>query len=263
MPNPVNNEVYKRRGHAWWDDDEGEFCIIRFCVNPVRAGFFLRVLEREREGAGVPRTLLDVGCGGGFLSEEFARAGLAVTGIDPSGPAVEAARRHAEASGLDIRYETGSGEALPFSDAAFDVVACCDVLEHVDDQERVVSEIARVLKPGGLFFYDTINRTPMSWLAVVKVMQDWTWTAFAEPETHVWSRFIKPRELVVLLDRNGFENGEMRGISPGGNPLSLLADFNRRVRGVISFKELGRRLRFHESADLGVSYMGYAVKRSR
>ncbi|MEW6442214.1 MAG: bifunctional 2-polyprenyl-6-hydroxyphenol methylase/3-demethylubiquinol 3-O-methyltransferase UbiG [bacterium] len=253
----VDNEVYRRMGHAWWDDAVGGFSTIRFFVNPVRFGYFDRVLRREGPRGGA-LTLLDVGCGGGILAEDFARAGARVTGIDPAPESIEAARAHAAESGLKIEYRVGSGEHLPFADTSFDVAACCDVLEHVDDLARVVGEIARVLKPGGLFLYDTINRTLMSKVAVIKVMQEWRSTAFAPPNSHVWEKFIKPAEFCALLRAHGFEQREMRGISTRRSPLGVWLDFRRRVKGRISFRELGQRLAFCESHDLRVSYMGFA-----
>jgi 2-polyprenyl-6-hydroxyphenyl methylase / 3-demethylubiquinone-9 3-methyltransferase len=256
----VNNDLYRRMGHSWWDDNIGEFSTIRFFVNPVRFSFFLRALEKERIPDHVTRTVLDVGCGGGILAEEFARAGFQVTGVDPAPESIKTARQHAAASGLDIAYETGSGERLPFAEASFDHVACCDVLEHVDDVARVIGEVARVLRPGGLFLYETINRTFMSKFVVIKVMQEWPSTAFAEPNLHIWDRFIKPPELRRLLERHGLDQRELRGISSQRNPIANLLDFRRRVKGTISFKELGRRLALHESGDLSVSYMGYAAK---
>jgi 2-polyprenyl-6-hydroxyphenyl methylase / 3-demethylubiquinone-9 3-methyltransferase len=257
----VNNDVYRHLGHAWWDDDVGVFSTIRFFMNPVRFGYFARVLGLERRHERRPRTLLDVGCGGGLLAEEFARAGFQVTGVDPAPESVEAARAHASASGLSIEYETGSGEHLPFQDEAFDHVTCCDVLEHVEEVGRVIAEISRVLKPGGLFFYDTINRTFISKLAIIKLMQEWPSTAFAAPNTHVWEKFIRPAELVGLLERHGLDQREMRGIAPAGlNPFPLWLAFRRRAQGRITFKELGRRLAFRETGHLDASYMGYAVK---
>lgn len=257
----VNNEIYRQQGHAWWDDDVGEFSTIRFFVNPVRFGFFRRALAQERMLELGKRALLDVGCGGGILAEDFARIGFAVTGIDPAPETIATARAHAAASGLAIDYRIGSGEELPFPAESFDQITCCDVLEHVDDVDRVIGEIARVLRPGGLFFYDTINRTFMSKLAIIKIMQEWPSTAFAAPNSHVWERFIKPAELVAILERHGLASREMRGISPRSiNPISMLLNFRRRVQGKITFRQLGERLAFHEDAHLEVSYMGWAVK---
>ena len=257
----VNNDIYRRLGHAWWDDDVGEFSTIRFFVNPVRFGYFDHILKREKALERGRRKLLDVGCGGGLLAEEFARAGLEVTGIDPAPETIETARAHAAGSGLSIEYQTGPGERLPFPEESFDHVACCDVLEHVDDVDRVIREVARVLRPGGLFFFDTINRTLISKIVIIKVMQEWPSTAFAAPNTHVWERFIKPAELGALFERHGLEQREMRGIVPRRNPIAILLDFRRRVQGRITFRELGRRLDFQESDHLEGSYMGYAIKR--
>ncbi len=255
MPLQVNNEIYRQIGHAWWDDDRGEFATLRYFVNPIRFAYVSRVLAGR-----LTRTVLDVGCGGGILAEEFARAGFEVTGIDPAPETIETARAHAAGSGMTIAYQTGSGEDLPFAAASFDVVACCDVLEHVEDLDRVIGEAARVLKPGGLFLYDTINRTFLSKIAMIKVMQEWRSTAFVAPNAHVWSRFIRPSELAALLAAHGLDNHEMRGISTRASPISTLRNFRRRARGEITFRELGRRLEFDESGDLRVSYMGYAEK---
>ncbi len=257
----VNNDIYRSMGHAWWDDDVGEFSTLRFWINPVRFGYFARILGVQGALERGRARLLDVGCGGGVLSEEFARSGLDVTGVDPAPESIEAARAHAAASSLDIEYLVGTGEQLPFPDGSFDHVACCDVLEHVDDVDRVVAEIARVLRPGGLFFYDTINRTAISKLAIIKVMQEWPSTAFAAPNSHVFERFIKPEELVALFGKHGLESGEMRGIMSKRNPLLVLLDFRKRVKGKLTFKELGQRLAFQESEHLEASYMGYAQKK--
>lgn len=257
----VNNEVYRDLGHAWWDDDVGEFSSIRFWINPVRFGYFERVLKREKLLDGRPLRILDVGCGGGVLSEEFARAGLEVTGIDPAPESIATARAHAAASGLAIEYHVGAGEQLPYPEKSFDHVVCCDVLEHVDDVARVTSEIARVLRPGGLFFYDTINRTLISKIVMIKVMQEWRATAFVAADSHVWEKFITPRELSTLFGRHGLESREMRGITPRSNPVATLFGFWRRAQGKITFEELGQRLNLQESGDLGASYMGYAARR--
>lgn len=257
----VNNELYREYGHAWWDEDSMA-ASLRFFINPIRFDYFLRMFVKERARNPAAETCLDVGCGGGFLAEEFARAGFRVTGVDPAAETLETAHAHALSSGLAISYRPGAGESLPFPDRSFDVALCCDVLEHVQDPPKVVEEIARVLKPDGLFFYDTINRTFASRIAVIKVMQDWPLTAFAPPDSHVWDQFIKPDELLAMLGRNGLENRGMRGISSRRNPIATWIDLRRRAKGKIGFKELGRRLDFCESDDLNMSYMGYAVKRN-
>jgi hypothetical protein len=99
-------------------------------------------------------------------------------------------------------------------------------------------------------------------MVMIKVVQEWPSTAFLEPNTHVWERFIQPAELVRVLERHGLEPRDMRGISVRRrSPIAMLLDFRRRAQGKITFKELGQRLGFHESDELSVSYMGYAAKR--
>jgi len=154
---PVDDELHRRRGDAWWDDDVGESSSIRPWINPARCGHFARVLAREGAPARGGRRILGIGCGGGLLAEERTRLGLTVTGIDPAPERVEAARAHAVAWGLRIEYRTGAGESPPGVEKPFDHVAGCDVLEHVDDVELVVGEIARVLAPRGLFRFDTVS----------------------------------------------------------------------------------------------------------
>jgi 2-polyprenyl-6-hydroxyphenyl methylase/3-demethylubiquinone-9 3-methyltransferase len=206
--------------------------------------------------------LLDVGCGGGFLSEEFAKAGFNVTGMDPSPHLLDAARTHAAQCGLNVNYVEGYGEHLPFPTCAFDHVACCDVLEHVDDLGTVIGEIARVLKPGGTFLFDTVNRTLVSWLFMIKVAQDWRFTAWEAPRTHIWSKFVKPKELSVLMSAHGLLAGrELRGIAPEKSGLAnFLLNARRRAKGKISRREMASRFGLRECSDLSASYMGFGVK---
>jgi 2-polyprenyl-6-hydroxyphenyl methylase/3-demethylubiquinone-9 3-methyltransferase len=133
------------------------------------------------------------------VDEEFARLGCQVTGIDPSEPSLATAKAHAKQSGLDIDYRVGIGEDLPFPDETFDIVYCCDVLEHVNDLVKVIAEISRVLKKDGVFLYDTINQTLPSKLVMIKLFQEWSSTSFMPANTHGWNMFIKPRALQQLI----------------------------------------------------------------
>src|SRR5882724_5131713 len=155
---PIDNQLYDRPGDIWWDERE-PLSMLRTMLNPVRFGFFRSVLMDQMRIDPIGRTALDVGCGGGLLAEEFARLGPSVTGIDPSRSSLLAARKHAANSGLTIKYLAGRGESLPFADESYDIVFCCDVLEHVVNPDKAIAEIARVLKQDGVFLCDTINRT--------------------------------------------------------------------------------------------------------
>lgn len=257
----IDNAMYSREDYRWWDpENDNTNTLLRCFINPIRFQYFQRVLEESIRSAAGSKKILDVGSGGGFLSEEFAKIGFAVTGVEPSQASREAAQAHAAKSSLSIAYVPGYGEALPFDTGTFDFVACCDVLEHVNDLNTVVSEISRVLRAGGVFFYDTINRSLSSKLFVIKVAQDWPWTAWEEPHTHDWEMFIRPQELDAMMKQCGLVNQETRGISSGANPLSALLSVRRRARGRTSRYEMGTRLRLHESSDTRMSYMGYAVK---
>jgi 2-polyprenyl-6-hydroxyphenyl methylase/3-demethylubiquinone-9 3-methyltransferase len=254
----IDNGIYDRVHATWWEQD-GFMALLRTSVNPPRVEYFHDVLVRRLRLDPGKLRVLDVGCGGGLLSEPLARLGCTLTGIDRSLPTLDAARAHARANGLDIDYLHGSAESLPFEPGKFDVVVCCDVLEHVDDVEAVVSEIARVLKPGGVFLFDTINRTLRSKLVAIKLAQDWRLTRLIPRDVHVWDKFVRPGELVAAMERHGLSNCELAGLSPEFHP-SALGALLRNKLGRLSYEGLGERLKLRRSNDLSVSYMGFALR---
>ncbi|WP_321476632.1 bifunctional 2-polyprenyl-6-hydroxyphenol methylase/3-demethylubiquinol 3-O-methyltransferase UbiG [uncultured Paludibaculum sp.] len=256
----VNNRIYDDLGHLWWDDQAGfDITSLRFCMNPVRYGYFRRQLQAV---AAPGEAVLDVGCGGGFLAEAFAEDGYDVTGVDPSANSIVAARAHATVSQLAIDYRVGRGECLPFPDSSFDIVCCCDVLEHVDEPSQVVREISRTLKAGGVFFYDTVNRTPMSWILLIKLWQDWHVAGFSAPNVHVWRKFIKPDELDALMHEAQLSPRERRGITTGRNPAALVPVLRRIRTGQLKGPAIATEFTLRETEDLTVSYIGFAVKQS-
>lgn len=255
---PVDNHLYDTLADSWWDES-GVLHALRG-LNPARFGYMRRVLTEELRIDLRGKETLDVGCGGGLLAEEFARLGCAVTGIDPSEKSLESARDHARQEGLVIEYRQGVGEALPFPDSAFEIVYCCDTLEHVEDLGKVIGEISRVLKPGGIFLYDTINRTLASWLVMIKLFQEWASTSLMPPDLHDWKMFIKPAELLSKLAGNGLENRDLTGLKSSVNPIYAIRILRARKRGEISYLEAMRRLDLRESGDTGVLYAGYARK---
>jgi 2-polyprenyl-6-hydroxyphenyl methylase / 3-demethylubiquinone-9 3-methyltransferase len=255
---PVNNDLYNRPEDIWWDERE-PLSMLHTLLNPARFGYFRDVLTQLRRD---PRGMaaLDVGCGGGLLAEEFARLGCVVTGVDPSEASLATARAHAQQSGLRIDYRPGAGEDLPFPAAAFELVYCCDVLEHVRDRERVVAEISRVLRPGGIFFFDTINRTLLSRFILITLAQKWRPTRLVPPDLHDWRLFITPAELQGVLRRHALAPGGMVGLQPRIRPLAALRDLWLCKRGTITSGELGRRLALRAGPHLSLSYAGYALK---
>ena len=157
--------IYDRVADRWWSDDIRWVRTLKNLV-PGRFAWFDRQIDWQR------KAVLDLGCAGGFMAEALAARGARVTGIDPAAQAIDAARAHARTGGLRIGYDVGVGEALPYDDASFDAVVCVDVLEHVADLNKVLAEVARVLRPGGMFLFDTINRNPLARLATITIAED-------------------------------------------------------------------------------------------
>lgn len=256
--NRINNKVYDEEGSRWWHPDFS-LNLIKTILNPVRTGYSkktINFLKLNSEG----KAALEVGCGGGFFCEEIAGLGFQTFGIDPSRQSLAAASKHASDNGLDISYLEGTGEELPFPDSMFDIVFCCDVLEHVRDLPKVISEISRVLKPGGIFIYDTFNRTFLSWFVAIKVLQDWSRWAIMPPHLHEWGMFIKPEEIKKLLLQNHFSWKEHTGIMPDISVLKVWRYLHLRAKGKFTYEAFGRRFQMVESKFTNVMYMGYALK---
>jgi 2-polyprenyl-6-hydroxyphenyl methylase / 3-demethylubiquinone-9 3-methyltransferase len=257
--NRINNNVYKSQGDIWWKPDT-VLHLLKSSVNPWRVSLVQATLKNlgiDPHG----KTALEVGSGGGILTEEICRLGFTTTGIDPAEESVNTASNHAQASGLNIKYDIGSGEGLPYADASFDCVFCCDVLEHVQDLPKVISEISRVLKPGGIFFYDTLNRTFVSKMVAIKIWQEWKRWAFMPPNLHVWEMFIKPEEIKILLQNNGFDWKEHTGSEPNVSIPKMLTYLRKRAKGEWTFEELGKNFWLVKSKDMNILYAGHAVKK--
>ena len=255
---PVDNDIYNAPGDIWWDEHQ-PLNAIRTAINPARLEY-VNTVTAELGVALAGKTVVDIGCGGGLFAEEFARLGAHVIGVDPSASSLETARLHAAAVGLTIDYRAGVGERLPLEDASVDIACCVDVLEHVNDLDAVIAETARVLRPGGMYIFDTINRTGMSRLVMIKLFQEWRLTAWMPPNLHSWEQFITPDELRAALSRHGLAARDMVGIGPAVTPPRLLRLLFQLHRGKISHGEFGNRAHFVVTKDLRISYAGYATK---
>jgi 2-polyprenyl-6-hydroxyphenyl methylase/3-demethylubiquinone-9 3-methyltransferase len=257
--NRINNDVYKTQGDTWWQSDH-ILHLLKTSINPWRVGYAIKVLKRlniDPHG----KTALEVGSGGGILTEEICKMGFTTTGIEPAEESLHTARNHAKGEGLSITYEKGTGEQLPYPNQSFDCVFCCDVLEHVQDLPKVISEISRVLKPNGVFIYDTINRTFISHLVAIKIWQEWKRWAFMPANLHVWKMFIKPAEIKELLSNNGLEWQEHTGSEPNMSIPKMLSYLRKRAKGEWTFVDLGKNFRLVESKDMNILYAGYALKK--
>jgi 2-polyprenyl-6-hydroxyphenyl methylase / 3-demethylubiquinone-9 3-methyltransferase len=207
MSNRNDLTIYDRYAAHWWD---GTHRWLRTLQNLVPARF--RFFDPVASWCG--KTVLDLGCGGGFMAEALASRGAVVTAIDPAAGAIDIAKRHAAGQGLTIDYSVGVGESLPLNDNTMDYVVCVDVLEHVADLGAVLDEVKRVLKPGGMFLFDTINRTMLATLVVVHFGE--TVLRMLPKGTHDPAMFIPPDYLRHMLTERGFSNINMAGFGPRG-----------------------------------------------
>lgn len=193
----------------WWDP-QGEFGPLHD-INPLRVDY---IAKRARlSGA----RLVDIGCGGGLLSEAMARNGALVTGIDLSTTALDVARLHAGNEGLQIDYQEMTAESLADSQpGTFDVVTCLEMLEHVPDPASVVESCSQLLKPGGAAFFSTINRSPKAWLMAV-VGAEYILNLIPRG-THDYNKFIRPSELSAWSRSANLAIQDMTGLHY--NPLN-------------------------------------------
>jgi 2-polyprenyl-6-hydroxyphenyl methylase/3-demethylubiquinone-9 3-methyltransferase len=242
----IDNEYYHEVGDSWWDEN-GPLRALHD-MNPVRVSYF-DAAARAALGADRARVrVLDVGCGGGLVSERMAALGYRVTGIDLSEGSIETARRHAEATGVTVDYRTGSAVDLPKAGGSVDLVIVSDVLEHLHDLPRAVAEIARVLRPGGIVGFDTINRSVASYLKAIVFSEKVTKIIY--PGTHNWKMFIRPDELRAVFAQHGLTVTDTRGLEPVAPPYRI-------VLGTLRGRSVGP---FHLTTSTAVSYIGQAVK---
>lgn len=230
---------FERLAATWWDPRGKMGVLHKF--NPVRLGFIKEAACR-RFGRDSKRLdslsglcILDIGCGGGLLSEPMARLGAAVVGADPAAANIAVAQRHAAQSGLTIDYRVSTAEALADAGECFDIVLAMEVVEHVADLSLFVKRCAEMVKPGGMMIAATLNRTFKSFaLAIVGAEYVLGWLPRG---THQWDKFVTPNELEAALERHGLKVVDETGVI-----YNLIAD------------------RWQISTDMDVNYMVTAEK---
>ena len=224
----------------WWDPD-GKFKPLHM-MTPCRLGY--AVAQIAAQHGRDPKSLrpfeglriLDIGCGGGLLSEPMARLGAEVVGADAAERNIPVARLHAEQMGLEIDYRVTTAEAMAEAGESFDAVLNMEVVEHVPDPQAFLDACATLVRPGGLMIISTINRNPKSWLvAIVGAEHIMRWLPKG---THDWARFVTPDELTAMLGRAGLEPVDAKGFV---------------------FNPLAWEWRISER-DLSVNYVATAVK---
>ncbi|MBS3911876.1 MAG: bifunctional 2-polyprenyl-6-hydroxyphenol methylase/3-demethylubiquinol 3-O-methyltransferase UbiG [Hydrogenophaga sp.] len=207
---PAELAKFSDLAHRWWDP-ESEFRPLHQ-INPLRLNWIDGLVSLSG------KNVLDVGCGGGILSDSMARKGAVVTGIDLSVKALRVAQLHAlEAETSNVTYREASAEAIALElPGSFDVVTCMEMLEHVPDPASVVKACSDLVKPGGWVFFSTINRNPKSFLFAIigaeYVLQ------LLPKGTHEYAKMIRPSELAGFCRSSGLELSEARGMEY--NPLT-------------------------------------------
>ena len=225
----VDNEFYDELGERWHEGDVHAVALLR-AETPVRLEYVRGVLSRAGLGRGA--RILDVGCGGGFLSNPLASDGYSLRGIDRSASSLEAARKRAP-FGADASYAVGDALALLEPPASFDAVLLMDLLEHLDDPARAVAEAARMLKPSGILVYHTFNRTPEAWLLAVKGIG--FVTRVGPSNVHSYRMFVTPAELEAAGRACGLEPMDLTGIRPVLNSAFASSLLRRRVHPDFAF----------------------------
>jgi 2-polyprenyl-6-hydroxyphenyl methylase/3-demethylubiquinone-9 3-methyltransferase len=246
----IDNSWYDGLGEGWHDAWDHPVALLRAegaLKNPW-------VAERIRALSPVrPARVLDLGCGAGFLISTLSAEGHRAIGLDASLGSLKAARGRtvsaATSAAGPAAYLCGDAYRLPFPDAAFDAVCAMDFLEHVSAPAQVIAEMARVLRPGGLFFFHTFNRNLLTWLIVIKGVE---WFVRGTPRgMHVLPLFIKPAELGSMCVGAGLRVQAMQGMGP-----VLGAPFWR----LLATRRVPRDFRFRFTRSLALGYIGSAIK---
>jgi 2-polyprenyl-6-hydroxyphenyl methylase/3-demethylubiquinone-9 3-methyltransferase len=205
-------ERFNRLSATWWNS-EGPMRPLHV-VNALRLDYVVQHIAthfgRSTQNALAGLRILDVGCGGGLMSEPLARLGAQVVGVDASPGNIAAARLHAQSQGVAVDYRLGDPTDVLAPDERFDVVLALEVVEHVSDVPAFVDTVAGGVAPGGLLFASTIDRT---WKSFVFAIVGAEYVLRVLPRgTHQWSRFVRPTELVAAVARSGLQQRDLRGM---------------------------------------------------
>jgi len=245
-------ELFDGLSETWWDET-GMLHALGVLLAPTRVPFIIDAIHAEL-GPGAHR-LLDLGAGGGLLTEDLDRAGHSVVALDPSLLSIGAGRNHGATSGAAVQYVGGRGEQLPFADASFDAMVCMEVLEHVDSAPAVVAEASRVLRQGGVFIFSGPNRTLTNRVGLIFIAQDLL--GVVPRGTHKWSRLVRPDEMDRHMRASGIEPIRTvgLGLKMRDSPKAALAVLGL-LAGRLTYPDAARRIDLATGTGTRIAYQG-------
>jgi 2-polyprenyl-6-hydroxyphenyl methylase/3-demethylubiquinone-9 3-methyltransferase len=238
----INNDFYDFLNEDWYEALDHPIALLR-AENQARIPWIIENIERHFKKT---CSILDVGCGAGFLANALAKKGYTVTGIDISGKSLEIARKRDLTGNVIYRQENAYDLTI---NQEFDVVTAMDFLEHITDPQKVIQEMSRVLKPGGLFLFHTFNRNWISWLIALKGVE---WFVKNTPkEMHVYHLFLKPQEVETYCQQASITVKRWVGLRP---------KFDWNFFKLLLTRSVPKEFSFEVHSSLKCGYMGIGLK---
>lgn len=241
----INNDFYDELEEQWYTAEDHPIALLR-AENATRTPWVIDQLKKHFPDKSC--SILDIGCGGGFLTNALAKEKHSVVGIDLSEESLSVARQKDETH--SVIYQKEDAYALPFQKESFDVVCSMDFLEHVEKPEKIIAQAAHVLKPGGLFFFHTFNRNPFCWLVALKGVE---WFVKNTPKNmHLYRLFIKPKELQNYCHKHDLQILSFQGLAP-----------NIKQKGfwkMLCTRRVPKEFSFQMTSSLLCGYMGVAKR---
>jgi len=244
----INNSFYDQLDSAWWEADDHMISFLR-AENVIRLHFVQNILQEFDK----PLKILDLGSGGGLLTIPLAKAGHHVTALDMSQPSLDVLQEKASTERVVDNIETIQANLLEpwqLNHKGYDVILAMDILEHVSNPELIIQQASRFLKPGGLFFYHTLNQTFPCWLIYLQLAP--RIIRNSPKHLHIYEYCIPPRKVLQWLAENNLQGKEQTGIRPKLTP--------RIIWTLLTQRRLSQTLDFVYTKNLTLGYMGYAQR---
>lgn len=242
--NTINNAFYDDLDDMWMESTDHPIALLR-AENALRNPWIEKILQEKFSD---PCKVLDIGCGGGYLTNHLAKKGYQVCGVDLSEKSLAIARLNDQTG--SVEYIRSSAYELPYNDGEFDAVCAMDLLEHVEKPAQVVAEASRILKKGGLFFFHTFNRNVLSYFMIIKGVE-WCF-ANAPKNMHVYPLFIKPEELSNICENHHMRIEEIKGCRPDFGKTSFWK--------MVLTRKVEADFQFVFTKSLKTGYSGYASR---